>query len=682
MDQRLHYHHTLEPQPVQLSVPRPSIASSIAGTVLLIYLLNFVLQYFDAPVLPLQQIIWNAIVYVIPTPLLLDPARRQELKANDMLSQTHAAKSDALRRMLGLGGNAILQSLPQAGEAIGLGSVGRRLSMAVKPAATSNAPAGLGNWDNSCYQNSVLQALASLRGLENWLQTAEPPESDADSTTNTALQQLLGRLRNQQNNGRHIWTPAKLKNMSSWQQQDAQEYFSKIMDELDKEAKRAIGAQEDQPGLEAIVKRDRKGEGQDSTEAEVQAMSMRNPLEGLVAQRVACTSCGFSEGYSMIPFNCLTVPLGSSFAYDLEECLDEYTKSEDIEGVECRCCTLMHAAEKLQKLIAAPPTPLKVLATPFLEAPVSDTDSSNRSVQTPATSLSPQTMALPPELRTQILARLQAIQQALDEDDFSDKTIKQACAIPAKAFVNATKSREAVIGRMPQTLVIHINRSVFDEMTGMQRKNYAQVRYPMLLDLRPWMLEIGDAPPQYELSAVIQHYGRHENGHYICYRRHPGVKHEDNAEGDSATTASSEEKWWRLSDEDVSAVSEQEVLDQSGAFMLFYERLPLHGPPQPISEDIEDAAAIPLPPDEAADWDMISVQPLTDATPSLVTSSTQSVVSESDIDTEIDEPDPEAVIPSAGKLPLPQQAPILKTAGPAVMALQDDMKVMNRMMRV
>ncbi|KXT17368.1 hypothetical protein AC579_3889 [Pseudocercospora musae] len=682
MDQRLHYHHNLELHSVQLSIPRPSIASSIAGTLLLIYLLNFVLQYFDAPVLPFQQILWNAIIYLIPTPLLLDPARRQELKANGMLSQTHAAKSDALRRMLGLGGNAILQSLPQAGEAFGLASVGRRLSMAVKPAATSNAPAGLGNWDNSCYQNSVLQALASLRGLEHWLQTAEPPESDADSTTNTALQRLLGRLRNQQNNGRHIWTPAKLKNMSSWQQQDAQEYFSKIMDELDKEAKRAIAAQEDKPGLETILKRDRKGWEQESSEAEMQAMSMRNPLEGLVAQRVACTSCGFSEGYSMIPFNCLTVPLGSSFAYDLEECLDEYTKSEDIEGVECRCCTLMHAAEKLQKLIAAPPTPLKVLATPILEAPVSDTDSSDRTVQTPATSLSPQIMALPPELRTQILARLQAIQQALDEDDFSDKTLKQACAIPARAFVNATKSREAVIGRMPQTLVIHINRSVFDEMTGMQRKNYAQLRYPMLLDLRPWMLEIGDAPPEYELSAVIQHYGRHENGHYICYRRHPEVKPEDDAEGDSAT-ASSGEKWWRLSDEDVSAVSEQEVLDQSGAFMLFYERLPLHGPPHPISEDIEDAAAVPLPPDEAADWDMISVQPSTDATPSLATSSAQSVVSESDIVTEIDEPDPEAVIPSAGKLPpLPQQAPILKTAGPAVLALQDDMQVMNRMMRV
>ncbi|EME85315.1 uncharacterized protein MYCFIDRAFT_210200 [Pseudocercospora fijiensis CIRAD86] len=289
-------------------------------------------------------------------------------------------------------------------------------------------------------------------------------------------------------------------------------------------------------------------------------------------------------------------------------------------------------------------------------------------------------MALPPELRTQIVARLQAIQQALDEDDFSDKTLKQACAIPAKAFVNATKSREAVIGRTPQTLVIHINRSVFDEMTGVQRKNYAQVRYPMLLDLRPWMLEIGDAPPQYELTAVIQHYGRHENGHYICYRRHPEVPSEIEPEGDSPKC---EERWWRLSDEDVTAVSEQEVLDQSGAFMLFYERLPQHGPPQPFSENIEEAAAIPLPPDEAADWDMISVQPSTEATPSLVTSSTHSVVSESDVDTEIDEPDPEAVIPSAGKLPpLSQQAPILKTAGPAVMALQDDMKVMNRMMRV
>ena len=59
---------------------------------------------------------------------------------------------------------------------------------------------------------------------------------------------------------------------------------------------------------------------------------------------------------------------------------------------------------------------------------------------------------------------------------------------------------------------------------------------------------------QYTLQAVITHYGRHENGHYICYRKTPGS-----------------DQWWRISDEDVWKVSEAEVKAQGGVFMLFYE---------------------------------------------------------------------------------------------------------------
>ncbi|MGG6495394.1 UNVERIFIED_CONTAM: hypothetical protein NY603_20970, partial [Bacteroidetes bacterium 56_B9] len=65
--------------------------------------------------------------------------------------------------------------------------------------------------------------------------------------------------------------------------------------------------------------------------------------------------------------------------------------------------------------------------------------------------------------------------------------------------------------------------------------------------------------------------------------------------------------------------------------MLFYERID-EGLPAIQSQDLTDAAAVPLPPDEATDWDdMISTQPPT-ATPSLVNSSAQSVVSDTDTD--------------------------------------------------
>lgn len=624
-------------------LPRPTITTGLAYGFIFLYALHYLLNYLDFPVLSPREAIWNALVYCLPTPLLLDAARRQEVQANGMFSQTHAAKSDALRRMLGLSGNAILQKLP-SGDAIGMGGIMRRMSTSVAGSKTlgvitSDAPAGLGNWDNSCYQNSVLQALSSLGSLREWLSVSEPPDAQSGSTTNTSLQELIGKLRNPTNNGRHIWTPAKLKNMSSWQQQDAQEYFSKIMDDLDKEAVKAANAKEEKHGLETLVKNEGT-EKQLEREEEKKDLFPRNPLEGLVAQRVACISCGFSEGFSMIPFNCLTVPLGTKFVYDLEECLDEYTKSEDIEGVECRSCTLLHAQKKLRQL------------------------------------------DLPAELRGQIAQRLKAIEDALEHDDFSDKTLKQECQIPAKQFVSSTKRREAIVGRAPQSLVVHINRSVFDEMTGMQRKNYAHVQYPLDLDLRRWMLPAGDTPARYRLSAVVTHYGRHENGHYICYRKHPRAEIVDDAiEPDDDVYGAVKEGWWRLSDEDVSPVTVYDVEQQGGVFMLFYERVNESESSfvtnhvtiaVPAAQDIEEAAAIALPPDEEAEWEELRFSQASTATPSLVTSSSQSVVSESDTDVEFDGAEIGDVDDASKPL---QQAPLLKTASPGYMhPAQKDMK--------
>lgn len=58
----------------------------------------------------------------------------------------------------------------------------------------------------------------------------------------------------------------------------------------------------------------------------------------------------------------------------------------------------------------------------------------------------------------------------------------------------------------------------------------------------------------YLLKAVVVHYGSHNFGHYICYRR---CRHN---------------LWWRISDQNVGQVSEEQVLNAQGVFMLFYEQ--------------------------------------------------------------------------------------------------------------
>jgi ubiquitin carboxyl-terminal hydrolase 1 len=134
-------------------------------------------------------------------------------------------------------------------------------------------------------------------------------------------------------------------------------------------------------------------------------------------------------------------------------------------------------------------------------------------------------------------------------------------------------------------------------------KNHAHVRFPDILDLNDWCLgteRVGEQPEiwntdpklsmlsqpgaakkdlnglKYELRAVLTHYGRHENGHYICYRKFSTEDFPDNAPDAMDDVDSEKEapyRWFRLSDDNVQMVSENAVLNQCGVFMLFYERV-------------------------------------------------------------------------------------------------------------
>ncbi|OJD31205.1 peptidase c19 ubiquitin carboxyl-terminal hydrolase 2 [Diplodia corticola] len=579
--------------------PRTTPASILVLVVLGFIALHRVLGRYEIPLRAIPELFWNCFVYAMPAALVfamgrpsLDLADNADTSSSEDKERKNAnlfaAKNEVLRRTFGLDGNGLLKAFS--------GDRALRAAGALAGGMRNAAPPGLGNWDNSCYQNSVIQGLASLPSLESFLTEAIGMFDGltSDSTNGTLLDTVL-KLNNPDNNGRQLWTPAKLKSMSSWQQQDAQEYFSKVLDEIDKEILKAVKQSRKIAGFEEVpsVEEERKAEPVKYPE------SLRNPLEGLLAQRVGCMNCGFTEGLSMIPFNCLTVPLQSSFGYacDIRECLNEYTKLEPIEGVECAKCTLLRTRDALERVLQ-------------------DRDET-----------------VPTEATKAMEARLKLVRETLEDEELVDSTIIKKCSIPRKNWVSSTKSRQAVVGRPPKSLVIHVNRSVFDELTGAQRKNHASVSFPEHLDLGPWALgsskydskDFSIAPeswstnpaesmisPQktlgiqalpYELRAVVAHYGRHENGHYICYRKHPftadqvdganteqkeseGSKEETEGETFKEETEDEESKekpevWWRLSDEDVSQVSKETVLAQGGVFMLFYEAKELPSPPSP-----------------------------------------------------------------------------------------------------
>jgi ubiquitin carboxyl-terminal hydrolase 1 len=591
----------------------------------------------DAIITSAGNILLESLVVILPGRVIFFIDRRMHPSQPMNDPTTHAAKSDAVRRILGMdqpGG--MMASVFQA-RTRALSVTGSVFGMKVE----SERPPGLGNIDNSCYQNSVLQGLSALDSLPDYLSTCvrslDATQGDKDMAQ--TLSTLIADLNDLSNNGRTLWTPRLLKSMSSWTQQDAQEYYSRILDDIDKGMAKAAQAARPNTGLESepAVKDDTTA-SQHSDDSGYQSASsnsklsdmklVRNPLEGLLAQRVSCTQCGHSDGISMIPFNCLTLSLGlDKQQHDLYERLDSYTNVEEIDGVECPKCTLLKAQRLLTKLLEKM-----------------------------------QQSNMPEGQLTEPTRRLEAVELALEEDNFDEKTLHETCKIPSSGKMTSTKTKQIVVARPPHSLVIHVNRSVFDPSTFDMIKNSAPVQFPMTLDLGPWCLGssgkggkpsdeeeqwhtaatssmvAGDVSPSrlsgpiYELRAAVTHYGRHENGHYICYRKYP--RYNPNSEGTSGTgsdageqapddskptgeivdsggdtespghgadkatedeedaqasapdadeadaeygQATTSEKardagWWRLSDHNVSKVDDETVMSLSpGVFMLFYE---------------------------------------------------------------------------------------------------------------
>ena len=590
--------------------------SRIVFTVMAIILTYLLLSFFDVLPDTFDRILWESFVRMTPSRVVYfwdkmaatyAPANIQRFTEDQLGDQQ--AKGEALKRLLGLDRNRFMTTFQRARSFSGIGSV--------FTAGKSDIPAGLGNWDNSCYQNSVIQGFASLPSVESFISdNMRLAATDKDFVTHRALKNVISDLNDNENCGRRIWTPTDLKSMSSWQQQDAQEYFSKIVDEMDKEATRVMRRSSD-AGLNAAKSTHRS------------PRPACNPFEGLIAQRVGCMQCGYSEGLSMIPFNCLTVPLGRNWEYDIRHCLDDYTALEPIEGVECANCTLRKIKGQLERLINK------------IDEPRCDTENSGSEVPSGAQSFPSNGVAPPdeqvqqstsgsvtsPSIQAAVRARLAAVDLALDQRDFSEHTLAKKCNIPGKNRTLGTKSRQAVIAKAPLSLVIHVNRSLFDEMTGAQKKNYAAVKFPKTLELSEWCLgsestgenssegwvmdpsrsmlsrnglrEPADVVPRsestsaghllnprysYRLRAVVTHYGRHENGHYIAYRKRPSFASTTPASGETSSvpkpSAEVPEHWFRFSDDDVSVVDESQVLAQGGFFMLFYELKELSGVPQ------------------------------------------------------------------------------------------------------
>lgn len=469
---------------------------------------------------------------------------------------------------------------------------------------------GISNDGNTCFMNSVIQSLASskefIRFVDSYLyddieienlESVKSVRPRADLVFTAALRKLIENVNGSYGNkGKEFSTKPLLNKMpngpkqnffTGYNQEDAQEFYQLVMNLIETEYKKVRGI----PKLENNEKTDKfldissvsnyvTGCEQlgktlpvyvpathvdpniEDAEHRAFKMNLITPVDGVSAERIGCQVCGEVGGirYSVMSGISLNLPRTQSYysSVSLADLLDEWIKPEIIEDVNCNRCGLEQTKQ-------------------FVEQKIATMDNE--------------------QVSEQFATRLAEIEKELKQPHITDEVFEK---LSIKQMIKKTrKSKQIYMSRPPALLSLHINRSVFDPRTYMIVKNSSNVEFPAKLDLSPYVVEPRDVDldarmpfrrgdkvihdeeesetngdvkesenvddekaskpttptnPElvYQLKAVIAHYGTHNYGHYICYRKLRGT-------------------WWRISDESVYVVTEQEATNSQGTFMLFYE---------------------------------------------------------------------------------------------------------------
>ncbi|KAL6453076.1 UBP1 Ubiquitin carboxyl-terminal hydrolase 1 [Candida maltosa Xu316] len=413
---------------------------------------------------------------------------------------------------------------------------------------------GLSNDGNTCFMNSVIQSLASSKEILKFIDSYLYMDIELDKKPNgevismrsnqpkpelvftNALKGLMDSLNGKYgSHGKEFSTKQLLKKMPNgpkqhlflgYNQEDAQEFYQLLMNLLEKEYKKMSfsrlptpepeeNGNSSQPEHRYVDIRNLKNivsgcaadvdPNLDDAEHKVMPLELITPVDGISAEHVECLTCGEVGGTRFSVISGLSLNLGNNYTnVDLYDLLDEWIKPEVIEHVNCNRCGLLQTRRFLIETLKE----------------LKQKEGSDK-------------------LAEQFETRLELIEIELQKHCVTDEAFEKLTI--KKQIKTSSKSKEIFMHRPPPLLAIHLNRSVFDPRTYAIVKNPATINFPSTLNMAP-----------YVLRAVISHYGSHNYGHYICYRKF-------------------RDTWWRISDETVNVVSEPEVLSGQGSYMLFYE---------------------------------------------------------------------------------------------------------------
>ncbi|KAG0363121.1 hypothetical protein BC939DRAFT_455825 [Gamsiella multidivaricata] len=382
---------------------------------------------------------------------------------------------------------------------------------------------GLVNTGNSCFLNSVLQALSALSVLSPYLESIlgrsddlRMDEDDVQVTealldTIEALQHPLvthksfrpraivyaleaSRAKDSKSSGYHT-------NIMNREQQDAQELFQMISSALSSEEAAVQRSLATRPLIDLDFIKQLLGLGPKPNQHQVRKMDS-NPMIGMLASRLSCMQCGYTEAIRHFTFDNLSLSLPSYHSCTIEDCLKQYINLESLHDVVCRKCslnaTLTRVGNELRQLdghqLPQPPKISRRRVYQDLDSSLSEQSSDCYSETGESSVLddSEDEMAearRPLQLQTKgerMALKSKLIQQrAVLESAIKSDVEKALPDIKLTRVISRHCTKQVMLAKPPPVLCLHFVRSQYSNY-GTVSKNSCQVNFPEYLDVSPF----------------------------------------------------------------------------------------------------------------------------------------------------------------------------------------------------
>ncbi|GAN06813.1 cysteine proteinase [Mucor ambiguus] len=455
----------------------------------------------------------------------------------------------------------------------------------------SSHVSGLINTGNTCFMNSVLQALSSLPHLHNYLEHISHIATGVPLPVTRSLLKTIRSLAKPLHR-RSSFRPVDIvtalssnRRIISREQQDAQEFFQLVSSAMDTEGQQIAKTEQlggglrgllNQTTLKGIIRPEwvQKTSFQSANTQNKMAMMtvndhLENPFTGLLANRLSCMQCGYTGAIRHFSFNNIQLNVPNKYTTTLEECLSHFTSMEYLQDASCRKCSFETTVKALTTEIESLKHQSKKLRN--------DTKKKREVVAQVVTM---------EKAKRELEHRLSV--GRIEEESDHDK-------LPLLRSVSRMSSKQVMLAKPPKILCLHISRSAFLN-TGAIYKNTCQLLFPEYLDVSPFSTN-GTLHTQpnipistmneksagkgfyYRLMSVVVHYGSHSFGHFVAFKRRIYADQCKCYQCTGNVSVSATEKaelwkcqnsWYRISDSKVDECSIEDV-KRSNPYMLLYE---------------------------------------------------------------------------------------------------------------